>query len=218
MNMVIAATTTTTREVQRRIALYDSLAAENGWTKVKITTDNSRVQRQRYKQMRHGGGDGDEMVVVDCWPTTGVIGSYLKHPKQGKTQLFRKECSDEEVAKVFVDPRSHTGKGYQRRPENDDRKKREREGKVTDDETSNDDRSADEQQNRYKRRRLACQMGQTCRDWDCPFSHPPRCFFGPRCWFEPNCWFDHTHGLCRFGVNCTREDCWFSHRNPDFFY
>jgi hypothetical protein len=242
--------------IRRRIATYDRLASRHKWTKVKISTDN-RVLRQRYKRRVQGnvngnkttdGGnetatatatttDDDEFVVLDCWPTTGTIGSFLKHPRLGKTQLFRKYCTDDELDEIFHNPRAHTDKGYQQRQhqphqqrnqpqqheEDIDDRKRGRSVIVSDDsndiDIDNDEYDNDKlpkQQN--KRRRLACVDGQHCRDYSCKFSHPPRCFFGRFCWFQPNCWFDHTHGLCMYGQDCYREDCWFSHRHPDFYY
>ncbi len=41
-----------------------------------------------------------------------TVGTYLKHPKKGKTQLFRKLCSIKEVKSILKNPRIHTRKGY----------------------------------------------------------------------------------------------------------
>ena len=199
-------------EVRQRISFYDSLAYEYNWVKIKIKTQND-AKRQRYKQNSHDG-DGS-FLILDCWPTTKTIGSYLRHPTQGKTQLFRKECTDEDAIEIFHNPRSHTGKGYHRNDLNTDanrtKRGRDRDNDVEMVETENVSRQR-------KRRRVACKDGPKCRNWSCEFFHPPRCFYAAFCWFQPNCWFDHTHGLCRNGVDCTREDCWFSHRNPNFYY
>ncbi len=55
-------------------------------------------------------------VRVNVWKTKHVglftVGTYMDHPKQGKTQLFRKNCNLEEVMKILKNPRIHTGKGY----------------------------------------------------------------------------------------------------------
>ena len=37
-----------------------------------------------------------------------TVGTYLNHPKQGKTQLFRKNCTEEEVKEILKNPRKHT--------------------------------------------------------------------------------------------------------------
>ena len=36
----------------------------------------------------------------------------IHHPKQGKTQLFRRNCTEKEVKQILKNPRTHTGKGY----------------------------------------------------------------------------------------------------------
>lgn len=41
-----------------------------------------------------------------------TVGTYLFHPKQGKTQLFRRCVSDKELQQIFKNPRVHSGKGY----------------------------------------------------------------------------------------------------------
>lgn len=41
-----------------------------------------------------------------------TVGTALNHPKQGKTQLFRKFCDKKEVEAILSNPRIHTGKGY----------------------------------------------------------------------------------------------------------
>ena len=241
-------TNTATEEVRKKIAFYDRLAAMYGWQKVRIKTNNSLAQRQRYIRQWEtdetdnegeddSGGGGVTLVVLDCWPTTGMIGSYLKHPKQGRTQLFRAQCTDEEAQRIFRNPRSHIGKGYHQKQQqqqqqstataaaasypNDDQRKR---GRQEDDDGDqnmvNNDDDDDQQHHRRttKRRQIACNYGSQCRNWNCRYYHPPRCFFAANCWFQPNCWFDHTHGLCRYGQNCYRDDCCFSHRNPDTYY
>lgn len=196
-------------DVDAMIGYYEHLARTYGWHRVNITTEN-RVHRQRYRRPLASG----DYEVLDCWPTTRTIASYLYHPRQKRTQLFRKQCDKEEAKRIFQNPRTHTGKGYHTKQEapgnNSKNSKRDR------DEEENEDE--DQRNPRTKRRRLACPNGQKCRDWECAYSHPPRCFFAAHCWFQPNCWFDHTHGLCRYGPECAREDCWFSHRHPDLYY
>mmetsp|Transcript_18705 Transcript_18705/g.45154 ORF Transcript_18705/g.45154 Transcript_18705/m.45154 type:complete len:249 (+) Transcript_18705:109-855(+) len=239
-----SSTATMSLTVRRRINTYDRLASRHGWTKVQIKSESDiRVWRQRYKRVVVGNSNStsivdqqQEFVVLDLWPTTGTVGSYLRHPKQNKkTQLFRKECTDEGLLEqIFQDPRTHTDKGYHRRSnqppsqymknENDaedddlDRKRTRPVAVVEENDARIMNNEQDEDGRQHKRRRLACSDGQDCRNWNCPYSHSPRCFFGARCWFQPNCWFDHTHGLCQFGEDCVRDGCWFSHRNPHFYY
>lgn len=54
-------------------------------------------------------------VKMDYYPTTGTVKTSMDHPSQGKTQMFRRDLSDGEFSKVLDNPRSHTGKGYQRK-------------------------------------------------------------------------------------------------------
>lgn len=55
-------------------------------------------------------------VRVNVWSNTKnslfTVGTYMDHPKQGKTQLFRRNCTENEVRNILKNPRIHTGKGY----------------------------------------------------------------------------------------------------------
>lgn len=66
-------------------------------------------------------------VRLNFWLSTGTVGSYLDHPRQGKTQLFRRKISMSDASDIFNNPRRHTGKGYKTNNEPDpgsDTKKR----------------------------------------------------------------------------------------------
>jgi len=52
---------------------------------------------------------------INVYYTTGTVGTCLNHPKKGKTQLFRRDVSMEQLEQLFIDPRAHTGKGYYRK-------------------------------------------------------------------------------------------------------
>ena len=55
---------------------------------------------------------GDTMQL-NVWCTTGTVGSYLHHPRQGKTQLFRRECwTMHDLRDIFYNPRVHGHGGY----------------------------------------------------------------------------------------------------------
>ena len=47
--------------------------------------------------------------------TTGTVATYLLHPRQGKTQLFRRNVSLGLLKEIFQTPRIHTDFGYHRR-------------------------------------------------------------------------------------------------------
>jgi hypothetical protein len=58
---------------------------------------------------------GEEAVRVNVYWTTGTVGTCLDHPRQGKTQLFRRNVSMQQLRQIFGHPRVHTGAGYHRR-------------------------------------------------------------------------------------------------------
>ena len=79
----------------------DALASGKGWEKLQV----------RQPAMASYRKDG---VRLNFYLSTGTVGSALDHPRQGKTQLFRRNVQDaNEAAAFFDDPRQHTGKGYQ---------------------------------------------------------------------------------------------------------
>lgn len=49
---------------------------------------------------------------INIYMSTMTVGSCIKHPKKGKTQLFRKFVDLKQLEKIFKNPRAHTGKGY----------------------------------------------------------------------------------------------------------
>lgn len=50
------------------------------------------------------------------WWRTGTVGTYLKHPTRGKTQLYRRRVEDLFTLRaVFANPRVHTHDGYSER-------------------------------------------------------------------------------------------------------
>lgn len=57
----------------------------------------------------------DAGVRFNVYYTTGTVGTCLDHPVQGKTQLFRRTVTVEELGSIFDHPRMHTGRGYQRK-------------------------------------------------------------------------------------------------------
>jgi hypothetical protein len=51
-------------------------------------------------------------VRINVYYSTGTVGTCLSHPRQGKTQLFRRNVSKHQPQDIFENPRTHTGKGY----------------------------------------------------------------------------------------------------------
>ena len=58
--------------------------------------------------------DHSSPVRVNVYYTTGTVGTCLTHPRQGKTQLFRRNVDLSTLAELFREPRLHTGTGYHR--------------------------------------------------------------------------------------------------------
>ena len=48
-------------------------------------------------------------------PKKGSIKTPIAHPTQGKTQLFRRDLSEEQHNSVCKNPRTHKPHGYQRK-------------------------------------------------------------------------------------------------------
>jgi len=57
----------------------------------------------------------DERVKVHVYLRTRTVATQLDHPRRGKTQLFRRDVSIEDLRRIFGDPREHTSKGYYKR-------------------------------------------------------------------------------------------------------
>ena len=55
---------------------------------------------------------GSLIVRINVFWTTGTVGTCLDHPRQGKTQLFRRNVDLSTLREIFKNPREHTGSGY----------------------------------------------------------------------------------------------------------
>lgn len=52
---------------------------------------------------------------INYYYTTGTVGTALNHPRQGRTQMFRRDVSLAELEQIFANPPVRTGRGCQRR-------------------------------------------------------------------------------------------------------
>jgi len=52
---------------------------------------------------------------INIYTTKMTVATAISHPRQGKTQLYRKKVGNELMAKIFKNPRVHTHKGYKRK-------------------------------------------------------------------------------------------------------
>ena len=55
---------------------------------------------------------GKGNIRINVYWTTGTVGTCLDHPRQGKTQLFRRNVDLSSLRAIFQNPRTHTGSGY----------------------------------------------------------------------------------------------------------
>lgn len=93
-------------DLTRRVSLVDYPdPAGFGWT----FTGSNEVSRVEFFEK-----DG---IKLDWYYTTGTLKTSLKHPTQGKTQLFvaGKQISPEMYRKILENPRTHTGARYRKR-------------------------------------------------------------------------------------------------------
>jgi hypothetical protein len=98
----------------------DSMGETRGWDKIEGLPAQPPMASYRMQY-------GDGIIRLNFWLSTGTVGSYLDHPRQGKTQLFRREITMSGAAEIFDNPRQHTGKGYHTKneePSNNDNRKR----------------------------------------------------------------------------------------------
>jgi len=52
---------------------------------------------------------------INVYLTTMTVTTYIKHPKKGKGQLFRKNVSTGLLWRIFMNPRVHTKIGYSKK-------------------------------------------------------------------------------------------------------
>lgn len=79
----------------------DYMGETRGWDKIEDVPSQPPMASYRRDGIR-----------LNFWLSTGTVGSYLDHPRQGKTQLFRRQISMSDASEIFNNPRQHTGKGY----------------------------------------------------------------------------------------------------------
>lgn len=76
------------------------IATSHGWREVMHDVESRTLSFKK---------NGDR---INVYYTTMTVGTAIDHPGKGKTQLFRRHISWEEMEKIFLNPRVHTKKGY----------------------------------------------------------------------------------------------------------
>ncbi len=85
----------------------EKIATENGWTLLCYKVGAEMISfTKEYKGSK---------ARINVWLTTKTVSTALNHPKQGKTQLYRKKVDIPLMHKIFKNPRTHTNRGYQKR-------------------------------------------------------------------------------------------------------
>ena len=192
--------------------VLDGLADKHGY--IKINTDSSKWAMFSYRR---------DDIRLNFWPTTGTVGSFLYHPKsRKKTQLFRRKIRQSDAEAIFRNPRVHTGVGYHRKDELQDRgrikvEKQSKNGRGR--KRERDDSSQLMQQRPAKKARISCRYGVYCTRPNCWYEH--RCRYGKHC-LRPDCMYDHSSGSgwyynqpCLYGEDCTYPGCKFKHYCPN---
>jgi len=82
-------------------------ARKAGWEKQKDGGNKNVIIFNRHTENGH--------EQMDVYWTTCTIKTSINHPRQGKTQMFRRDVDLELYKKICKNPRAHTSKGYQRR-------------------------------------------------------------------------------------------------------
>jgi hypothetical protein len=77
-------------------------AYSQGWHEVQFNPESKVIGFKRDNER------------VNVYYTTGTVGTCVDHPRQGKTQLFRREQSYEGMQRIFANPRIHTGESQRR--------------------------------------------------------------------------------------------------------
>lgn len=86
-----------------RIQMIREVAKQEGWTEIDYQDANYMISFRK------------DTTRINVYYSTMTVGTCLNHPKQGKTQLFRRGVDRELLTKLMKNPRQHTGVGYKRK-------------------------------------------------------------------------------------------------------
>lgn len=80
--------------------IIEKIAESRGWQKTDATNNGIMMTFIRGK------------MKVEIWPSRMTVATMLRHPKKGKSKLYRCQVTFELLDEIFKNPRVHTGKGY----------------------------------------------------------------------------------------------------------
>ena len=197
----------------------NALASMHGWRKTSTPSPrNAHSVSYRKNEMK-----------LTFWLNTGTCGSYLNHPVQGKTQLFRRRNGEYEVEELFENPRTHTNEGYHEKKErkfggnkrvyakslsmnkgvhhDKERKSRGRlkhKDAVIEEFVDNmEEEDDDEDEYEDEDVRVVCDKKRSREDWAVDEDNEIEVDERPT---------KRSKISCMFGSKCLRQDCYFEHR------
>ena len=90
--------------IKERIQKCRSIAKKNDWGEIEYQ-DN--IGMLSFSKMYNG-----DNARMNIYVTNMTVATCLNHPKKGKTQIFLRNASFEDVKKIMLNPRQHTGRRY----------------------------------------------------------------------------------------------------------
>lgn len=87
--------------IPQKINFLRIMASRHGFKEIALQEKDKLISFQK---------DG---IRMNIYYTTMTVGTCLAHPKhEHPTQLFRRNVTSSELEAIFINPRTHTGKGY----------------------------------------------------------------------------------------------------------
>jgi len=86
------------------IKTVKAFAKKHGW---KLLDYQPIIEMLSFTKMIDG-----HQARINVYITKMTVATCIKHPKKGKTQLFRKKVDYKLMNEIFKNPRIHTQKGY----------------------------------------------------------------------------------------------------------
>lgn len=87
-----------------RLSMITEMAEIEGWEIIALQENIGMVSFIK--------GKSTVVTRINIYLSTMSISTALKHPKKGRTQLYRKFILPDMLQKIFENPRKHTGRGY----------------------------------------------------------------------------------------------------------
>lgn len=89
------------------LAKIRRMAKNEGWRELTHQTDIGMLS--------FGKQIDDSPARINVYTTKMTVATSLKHPRRGKTQMYRKHVDKKLLKAIFENPRVHTNRGYTRK-------------------------------------------------------------------------------------------------------